>query len=103
MRDKKNISKEENINNLAELAKALGHRHRIKIIKILAELPENNKCMVSSIVEELPIAQSTVSQHLKVLKEAGWIEGSIDGPRVCYCLKEGVLDYFKKEFDRLLL
>ena len=99
---KEAFKKEEKIAELAELAKALGHRHRVKIVKMLAEYPEANKCMVSSIVEELPIAQSTVSQHLKILKESGWIEGRIDGPRVCYCLKEGILEYFKAEFDQLL-
>ncbi|ADQ14101.1 ArsR/SmtB family transcription factor [Halanaerobium hydrogeniformans] len=102
MVEKESLNQEAKIAELAELAKALGHRHRVKIIKMLAEFPENNKCMVSSIVEELPIAQSTVSQHLKILKEAGWIEGRIDGPRVCYCLKEGILEYFKAEFDQLL-
>ncbi len=83
----------------AELSKALGHPHRLEIIKILADLPTNSQCMVSNIVDQLPISQSTVSQHLKILKEAGWIEGRIEGPRVCYCLKD---DVFKKYIKLLL-
>ncbi|AGB41412.1 putative transcriptional regulator [Halobacteroides halobius DSM 5150] len=82
--------------NFAQLSKALGHPHRIKIIQILADLPADNHCMVSSIVDQLPISQSTVSQHLKILKKSGWIKGRIDGPRVCYCLEEGIFDRYKK-------
>jgi|SRR5690554_405988 len=78
----------------AGLSKALGHPHRIEIIKILVNLPSNSQCMVGNIVKQLPISQSTVSQHLKVLKEAGWIEGNIEGPRVCYCLKQGVFEKY---------
>ncbi|MGM0502520.1 MAG: ArsR/SmtB family transcription factor [Bacillota bacterium] len=79
----------------AKLSKALGHPHRIKIIQILADLPADNRCMVSSIVDKLPISQSTVSQHLKILRESGWIKGRIDGPRVCYCLEEGIFDRYR--------
>ena len=69
---------------LARLAKALGHPARIQIFRLLAR---RNSCVCGDIVDELPLAQSTVSQHLKVLKEAGLIRGDIDGPRVCYCLE----------------
>ena len=70
---------------LAALAKAIGHPVRVKILRILAR---RSSCICGDIVEELPpLAQSTVSQHLKVLKEAGLIRGEVDGPRVCYCLE----------------
>lgn len=68
---------------LADLAKALGHPARVRIIKILLE---RNACICGDIVDEIPLAQSTVSQHLKQLQEAGLIQGEIDGPRVCYCV-----------------
>ena len=97
----KEESKKENFDELAELARGLSHPHRLRIIKILAELPSENQCMVSSIVEQLPIAQSTVSQHLKVLKETGWIEGRIDGPRVCYCIKEDLFSKYMVQLEHL--
>ena len=65
------------------MAKALGHPARVRILKILIE---RNACICGAIVEALPLAQSTVSQHLKQLQEAGLIQGEIDGPRVCYCV-----------------
>ena len=69
---------------LARLAKALGHPARVAIVRMLLGKGE---CICGDIVGRLPLAQATVSQHLKVLKEAGWIEGSIEGPRVCYCVR----------------
>lgn len=66
---------------LAGFAKALGHPVRVRIVRFLLE---RDRCMCGQICDELPLAQSTVSQHLKVLKEAGLITGDIDGPRVCY-------------------
>jgi ArsR family transcriptional regulator len=68
---------------LARLAKAVGHPARVQILRLLAR---RDTCVCGDIVDELPLAQSTVSQHLKVLKEAGLVKGEIDGPRVCYCL-----------------
>ena len=68
---------------LAVLAKALAHPARIAILRTLAE---RNACVCGEIVEVIPLAQSTVSQHLKELKDAGLIKGEIEGPRVCYCL-----------------
>lgn len=68
---------------LANLAKALGHPARIAILKILVQ---KKACICGAIVEELPLSQATVSQHLKVLKEVGLIQGNIDGPRICYCI-----------------
>jgi ArsR family transcriptional regulator, arsenate/arsenite/antimonite-responsive transcriptional repressor len=63
------------------LAKALGHPARVRILRLL--LARESCC--GEIVEQLPLAQATVSQHLKVLKDAGLIRGDVDGPRVCYC------------------
>src|SRR5678816_3850926 len=73
---------------LASLGKALGHPARVKILRILAR---KNACICGDIVDELPLAQSTVSQHLKMLKEAGLIRGDVDGPRVCYCIEPHAL------------
>ena len=69
--------------DLGRLAKALGHPARVAILKLLIARGE---CVCGAIVDELPLAQATVSQHLKVLKEAGLVQGEIDGPRVCYCI-----------------
>ena len=68
---------------LARLAKALGHPARVAIVRMLAD---GGGCVCGDIVSRLPLAQATVSQHLKVLKEAGLIQGEIDPPRVCYCV-----------------
>ncbi len=68
---------------LAAFAKALGHPARVQIVRLLTR---RTACVCGDIVAELPLAQSTVSQHLKVLKEAGLIRGEVDGPRVCYCI-----------------
>jgi len=73
---------------LATLAKALGHPARVRILRFLLQQEE---CMVGAIAQELPLAQSTVSQHLKVLREAGLIHGEVDGARICYCVhREGL-------------
>jgi predicted transcriptional regulator len=76
---------------VAAVAKALGHPARIAIVRLLLA---RRACICGDIVAELPYAQSTVSQHLKVLKDAGVIQGTIDGPRVCYCLDPRVLAGF---------
>jgi ArsR family transcriptional regulator len=83
---------------LATLADALGHPARVAIVRLLKE---RESCICGEIVEVLPLAQSTVSQHLKVLKEAGWIQGEVDGPRVCYCLNPETLKTFRKLLDVL--
>lgn len=70
-------------NRLAKYAKALAHPARVAILKILAN---KATCQCGDIVEELPLSQSTVSQHLKELKEAGLIQGDIEGTKVCYCI-----------------
>ncbi|HVI73419.1 MAG TPA: metalloregulator ArsR/SmtB family transcription factor [Anaeromyxobacteraceae bacterium] len=77
---------------LAALAKALGHPARVQILRLLVR---REACICGDIVEELPLAQSTVSQHLKVLKDAGLIRGDIDGPRVCYCVQPRTLRRLK--------
>lgn len=77
---------------LAEICKALGHPARVKIVR---HLIEQKACLTGELVDVVPLAQSTVSQHLKVLREAGVIEGEIDGPRRCYCVAPGVLEVFR--------
>lgn len=77
---------------LAELAKALGHPARVQILRLLVR---KNACICGEIVDELPLAQSTVSQHLKILKEVGLVRGDVDGPRVCYCIEPRALRRLK--------
>lgn len=77
---------------LAELAKALAHPARVQILRLLVR---KNACICGEIVDELPLAQSTVSQHLKILKEAGLVRGDVDGPRVCYCIEPRALRRLK--------
>jgi ArsR family transcriptional regulator len=77
---------------LATLTKALGHPARVQIMRLLVR---REACICGDIVDELPLAQSTVSQHLKVLKEAGLIRGEIDGPRTCYCVEPRALRRLK--------
>lgn len=77
---------------LAALAKALGHPARVKILRLLSR---REACVCGDIVDELPLAQSTVSQHLKILKEAGLVRGEVDGPRVCYCIEPRGLRRFR--------
>lgn len=78
--------------HLARLAKAMAHPVRVAILRMLVR---QDGCIVGDIVDELPLAQSTVSQHLKQLKEAGLIRGEVDGPRVCYCIEPGAVALFK--------
>lgn len=84
---------------LARIAKALGHPARVAIVRFLAE---KRTCYCGEIVRELPLAQSTVSQHLRELKQAGLIQGAIDGKRVCYCLDAALLRRCEAGFGRLL-
>ena len=78
---------------LARLAKALGHPARVAIVR---RLLAQGECVCGEIVEGLPLAQATVSQHLKVLKEAGLIAGEVDGPRVCYCVNPKAVQRIKE-------
>lgn len=83
---------------LADIAKALSHPARIAILKVLAQKPD---CICGEIVEVLPLAQSTVSQHLKELKKAGLIEGLVDGPRSCYCIHWKAFQKFSGDITAL--
>jgi DNA-binding transcriptional ArsR family regulator len=83
---------------IAELAKALAHPARIAIVKHLIAA---KSCICGDIVDELPLSQSTVSQHLKELKEAGIIKGNISGTSVCYCIDEKVWNKARKVLDQL--
>lgn len=90
--DLRPVEGEEADGELAMFAKALGHPARVQILRLLVR---RTSCVCGDIVGELPLAQSTVSQHLKTLKEAGLIRGEIDGPRVCYCIEPRALRRFK--------
>ena len=83
---------------LAAFAKAMAHPARIAILKVLAQ---KNECLCGEIVDILPLAQSTVSQHLKELKIAGLITGETDGPRSCYCINWKAFSTFNSEFTSL--
>ncbi len=83
---------------LAQLAKALGHPARVHILRVLLA---KDSCVAGELAGEVPLAASTVSQHLKVLKEAGLIKGEVDGPRRCYCVDRSVLARLKALVERL--
>ena len=87
---------------LAELSKGLAHPARVEIIGMLENKPTEERCVCGDIVNALPLAQSSVSQHLKVLKETGWVQGEIDGPCVCYCTVEGISEYYLALMKRSL-
>ena len=76
----------------AKLAWAIAHPARVQIVRFLIG---REACMCGEIVNQLPLAQSTVSQHLKILKESGLIQGEVDGPKVCYCINEDRLQQLK--------
>ena len=78
---------------LAAFGKALGHPARVAILR---QLSERGECICGEIVSSLPLAQATVSQHLKVLRDAGLVQGEIDGPRVCYCVNPETVKRFQK-------
>lgn len=89
---------DETIQQLAEFAKAISHPARIAILQTIAEKKE---CICGEIVEVLPLAQSTVSQHLKELKEVGFIEGEIEGSKSCYCINWKKLDEFHNSINQV--
>jgi ArsR family transcriptional regulator, arsenate/arsenite/antimonite-responsive transcriptional repressor len=76
---------------LSRLAWAVAHPARVKILRIL----QGRMCVCGEIVDALPLAQSTVSQHLKILKEAGLVQGEVEGPKVCYCVAPRALQRLK--------
>lgn len=81
---------------LAKMLKALGNPIRFKIVEFLACNPT---CITNDIVKTLPLAQSTISQHLKVLREAGLIQGEIEGPATCYCLNKDGFKWLKENIN----
>lgn len=85
-------------NRIAKYAKALSHPARIAILRLLIQ---KQACICGDIVDELPLSQSTVSQHLKELKHAGLIKGDIDGAKVCYCIDEKEWKVAKERMDQL--
>lgn len=89
----------ERQNQIATIAKALGHPARIAIIEHLLKV---NACICSDIVDELPLAQPTVSQHLKELKNAGLIQGNIEGNSICYCINEKTFNILKEYFSKII-
>ncbi len=88
----------EQQNELAILIKALGHPARIAIINHILKV---NSCICGDIVNELPLAQPTVSQHLKELKNAGLIKGNVEGNAICYCIDERGFDIIKSFFENV--
>ncbi|HMG69291.1 MAG TPA: metalloregulator ArsR/SmtB family transcription factor [Chitinophagaceae bacterium] len=82
-------------NSMATLTKALGHPARIAIIEYLIKV---NTCICGDIVNELPLAQPTISQHLKELKTAGLIKGNIEGNSICYCIDEKAIEKLQNYF-----
>lgn len=86
-------------NQIATLAKALGHPARIAIIEYLLKKKD---CICGDIVNELPLAQATVSQHLKELKNAGIIKGNIEGNSICYCIDERKINILNSYFSKLI-
>lgn len=79
--------------DFAKLAWAIAHPARVQIVRLLIG---REACVCGEIVDQLPLAQSTVSQHLKILKESGLIQGEVDGPKVCYCINADRLKELKK-------
>ena len=87
-----------NTEKFSRLCKALGHPARVQIVEYLNEIEQ---CICGDLVGLLPLAQSTVSQHLKILKDSGLVNGEVEGPRTCYCLDRNVLAAFKRQASKL--
>jgi len=98
------LSKKESFtarqNRIADLAKALAHPARVAILEFLAS---KDVCICGDIVEELPLSQATVSQHLAELKRVGLIKGEFEGPRVCYCIDKKAWDEAKQLLSQFLI
>ena len=90
------FSKREN--DMAQLFKALAHPARIAIVEYLLSV---DTCICSDIVDHLPLAQPTVSQHLKELKQAEIIQGSVEGTAICYCINEKTMQKIQKYFGKI--
>ena len=78
---------------LAELAWAIAHPARVRLVRLLLA---KSACVCGELVEQMPLSQSTVSQHLKILKQAGVIQGEVDGPKICYCIDPAGLARLKQ-------
>ena len=87
-------------NELSVLAKALGHPARIAIIEHLLSV---DACICGDIVEVLPLAQATVSQHLKELKNAGLVKGNVEGTAICYCIDEKGFEKIRSFFEHIVV
>lgn len=83
---------------LAQVARALSHPGRLRLLEAIAA---RRNCICGELVEVMPLAQSTVSRHLKELKEAGLVRGTVDGPRSCFCLDEAAVAAARRDFARL--
>lgn len=88
----------ESAEQLAQLAWAVAHPARVRIVQLLLS---RRSCVCGEIVDKLPLAQSTVSQHLKILKESGLIQGEVDGPKVCYYINPQKLQELKSLIGKL--
>jgi ArsR family transcriptional regulator, arsenate/arsenite/antimonite-responsive transcriptional repressor len=84
---------DESAEQFAALAWAIAHPARVRILRLLLS---RRACVCGEIVNELPLAQSTVSQHLKILKESGLVQGEVDGPKVCYCVNPDRIQQLKQ-------
>ncbi len=82
-------------NNIANMAKAIGHPARVAILEYLMKV---DTCICGDIVNEIPLAQPTISQHLKELKNAGIIKGNVEGNSMCYCIDENTIARLQKYF-----
>lgn len=98
MNQTSNINRPLTDDDLAALFKALGHPTRIRIIEHLKAM---DQCICGEIVRIFPLSQSTVSQHLKILREAGLIKGEVEGPKTCYCIDRKRLETFKRAVSLL--
>lgn len=86
-------------NEMADFMKAMGHPARVAIMEYLAK---SDSCVCSSIVDEIPLAQPTISQHLKELKNIGLIKGIIEGKNICYCIDKPVLEKYLLRLNEIL-
>jgi ArsR family transcriptional regulator len=94
----KTIEATESEMRTVAMLRAIAHPARFRIVKLLAA---RQACVCGDIVDELPLAQSTVSEHLKVLKDAGIVRGTIEGPNTCYCLEPEAIEWLKREFGAI--
>ena len=96
----KEVELVERDQKLVDTFRGLGHPARLKIMQVLAQ---RGTCICSDVVDELPLAQSTVSQHLKVLKDAGLVAGRIAGPSVCYGIAPGAVESLAKSMTQFTI